>query len=95
MACIYTFNMVIWDNIKNIKLKVERNISFEEISDIILRNKYIEIIDHPKRKNQSVFVIEFCDYIYAVPFIVDKNKNIILKTAFPSRKLHKKYRGER
>lgn len=41
------------------------------ISDIILEKKYLEIIDHPSKDNQSIFVIESNNYIYAVPFIVD------------------------
>jgi uncharacterized DUF497 family protein len=87
--------MIIWDEDKNIKLKLERNISFEEVSELVLNEHIVDIIDHPKRKNQNVFVLEINNYIYAVPFIIDENENIILKTVFPSRKLHKKYRGEK
>ena len=87
--------MIIWDENKNIKLKLERNISFEQISEIILEEKYIDILEHPKRKDQNIFVLEFNEYIYAVPFIIDKNENIVLKTIFPSRKLYKKYRGKK
>jgi uncharacterized DUF497 family protein len=87
--------MIIWDEDKNIKLKLERNISFEQISSIIIEEDYIEILDHPQRENQQIFVVEINDYIYAVPFIIDEDENIILKTAFPSRKLHKKYRGKK
>lgn len=85
--------MIIWDENKNIKLKLERNIGFEEISDLILNDNVVDVIDHPKRKNQNIFVVEINNYIYAVPFVVDKKENILLKTIFPSRKLHKKYRG--
>jgi len=85
--------MIIWDENKNTKLKLERDISFEQISDIILEKKYVDILEHPKRKNQNIFVLEIHEYIYAVPFIIDAKQNIILKTAFPSRKLNKKYRG--
>jgi uncharacterized DUF497 family protein len=84
--------MILWDEKKNTKLKLERNLSFETISDVILEKKYLEIIDHPSKDNQSIFVIELNNYIYAVPFVVDKESNIILKTAFPSRKLYKKYK---
>ncbi|RLC22196.1 MAG: toxin [Deltaproteobacteria bacterium] len=84
--------MVIWDDEKNIKLQVERGISFDEISEIILRKEYLDILDNPSRPSQQIFVIKLNDYIYSVPFIIDKQSNIILKTAFPSRKLNKKYR---
>ena len=85
--------MIIWDEEKNIKLKLERNISFETVSEIILNKKYIDILENPARPEQNIFVVEINDYIYAVPFIIDKNSNIFLKTAYPSRKLNRKYRG--
>lgn len=85
--------MIIWDEKKTLKLKIERGISFEEISDIILQNQYLNIIGHPTKKNQNIFVIELNNYIYAVPFLIDDNSNIVLKTAYPSRRLYKKYLG--
>lgn len=85
--------MLIWDGKKDIRLKIERNISFEDVSDIILHHQYLDIIEHPTKENQNVFVIELNNYIYAVPFVIDADLNIILKTVYPSRKLYKKYRG--
>ena len=85
--------MIIWDEEKNTRLKLERNISFEQISRLILDGDFIDILEHPKRPEQQIFVVEINRYIYAVPFVVDEFKNIILKTGFPSRKLQKKYRG--
>ena len=84
--------MIIWDDKKDIRLKIERNISFEDISDIILHTQYLDILEHPTKQNQNIFVIELNNYIYAVPFIIDTDSNIILKTVYPSRKLYKKYR---
>lgn len=84
--------MIIWDENKNIKLKLERNISFESISEVILEKKYLDILEHPSKENQLFFIIELNDYIYSVPFIIDNKLNIILKTAYPSRKLQKKYK---
>jgi uncharacterized DUF497 family protein len=82
---------IIWDDDKNSKLKKERQISFEEIESLILAKKYIEILKHPKRPGQRVFILPIKEYIHAVPFLLDKDNNIILKTAFPSRKFHKIY----
>ena len=85
--------MIIWDDVKNTKLQIERQISFEQISEIILRNDYLDILENPSRPNQQIFVITLNNYIYAVPFLIDENLNIILKTVYPSRKLSKKYLG--
>ena len=85
--------MIIWDDDKNQKLQNERNISFDEISEIILRKEYLDILENSSRPNQQIFVVKINSYIYSVPFIIDEQSNIILKTAFPSRKLHKKYMG--
>ena len=83
--------MILWDERKNLKLQIERKISFEEIAQIILRKEYIDILKNPSRPNQKVFVIKFNEYIWVVPFLVDEQGNIILKTAYPSRKLQKVY----
>ena len=83
--------MIYWDIEKNNKLITERNISFDEISEIILKEEYLDILEHPKRKDQFIFIICIKNYIYAVPFIIDENENIILKTAYPSRKFNKIY----
>lgn len=85
--------MIIWDDQKNQKLQTERNISFEKISQIILRKDYLDILENTARPNQQIFVVKLNNYIYSVPFIIDGQSNIILKTAFPSRKLYKKYMG--
>ena len=83
--------MIIWNDNKNQKLQIERKISFDEISEIILRKDYIDILENPSRPDQQVFVIQLNNYIHSVPFIIDDQSNIVLKTAFPSRKLNKKY----
>ena len=83
--------MIFWDFEKNNKLIAERNISFDEISEIILKEEYLDILEHSKRKDQFIFIICIKNYIYAVPFIIDDNENIILKTAYPSRKFNKIY----
>lgn len=83
--------MICWDDDKNNKLIAERNISFDEISEIILREEYLDILENPARKDQMIFVVRLNNYIYVVPFIIDEDENIILKTAYPSRKFNKKY----
>ena len=82
---------IIWDKGKNKWLLINRRISFEEIAEIILNKKYIEILENPTRENQQYFILEIRNYTWVVPFIINEKEQIILKTAFPSRKFHKKY----
>jgi hypothetical protein len=81
--------MIIYDKNKAIKLRFERNIEIEDIIDIIINKKYIDILEHPKREGQQIFILEYRDYIHIVPFIIDKDNNIIIKTVFPSRNFNK------
>ena len=85
---------ILWDNEKNKKLIAERGLSMDIFASLILKKKYLAVLKNPSRKEQKVFVIFWQDYTYAVPFIIDKEQNIILKTVFPSRKYHKLYGGK-
>jgi len=84
--------MIIYDDKKARILRLERNIDIEDILKIIIDKKYIDILEHPKREGQQIFILLYRDYIHAVPFIVDKDDNIIIKTVFPSRSFHKIYK---
>lgn len=87
-------NSIIWDKKKNEKLMLERNISFEEISQMIIDGKYLDIIENPVREGQMYFVMDMQEYTWIVPFLIDKEDNIVLKTAFQSLKYYRKYKGE-
>jgi len=50
--------MIIWDDDKNQQLQNKRDISFEEISEIILRKEYLDILENPSRSNQQIFVVK-------------------------------------
>ncbi len=84
---------IVWDKKKNEKLIIDRGLSFDEVTDIILSEEYLDILENARRANQLLFVLSLRNYTYAVPFIIDENERIVLKTIFPSRKLHKKYGG--
>ena len=82
-----------WNKDKNEKLKKERNISFEIVVSQIELGNLLDIMEHPNKEkyiNQSVYIIEYEDYAYLVPFVEDDEK-IFLKTIIPSRKATKKY----
>ena len=77
-----------WSKEKNQELKQKRNITFEQLTN----STFIGIEEHPKRPNQYLMLFEFKGYIWVVPFVVDAD-HFFLKTAFPDRKLTKKYLG--
>jgi uncharacterized DUF497 family protein len=85
-----------WDEEKNEILKRQRNVSFEIIVIQIERGKLLDVLEHPnkeKYKNQRIFVVEYENYVYLVPFIEEEEK-IFLKTIIPNRKATKKYLEE-
>ena len=86
---------IIWDESKNQNLKLFRGISFGIFADIILNNKYLDILENPAREEQMIFIISYKNYTYVVPFVIDEEENIVLKTVFPSKKFHKLYGGKK
>jgi uncharacterized DUF497 family protein len=87
---------ILWDEAKNKKLKAERGISFEDVAQLILDKKYLAVLENPAHSEQMIFVVGYKAYTYIVPFIIDADDNIVLKTVFPSRKFHKLYgKGKR
>ena len=83
-----------WNKDKNLWLLKNRNVSFEVIEVKLLEQDILDIIPHPNEKysHQFLLVVNIEDYIYIVPFVVDKEKEVIfLKTVIPSRKYTKKY----
>ncbi len=79
-----------WNSEKNVILKSERGISFEEIVCLIESGQILGIEENPGRPNQKMYVLEIENYAVIVPF-VEKDNEIFLKTAFPSRKYTKRY----
>jgi uncharacterized DUF497 family protein len=86
---------IIWDEEKSSKLKKDRGISLDEVAVLILQKRYVDIVKHPKRAEQRMFLIPINGYIHVVPFVVDNENNFVLKTVFPSRRFHKKYEGKK
>lgn len=77
-----------WNLLKNNRLKKTRGASFEDI----LRGKLIAVKKHAKKENQNLMLFEYKNYIWVVPYIIDENGDIFLKTLFPSRKYTKIYK---
>ncbi len=85
---------VIWDNQKAEKLLRERDISVEAIADMLMRNEFLEILENPRHPDQMMFIISYKEYTHAVPFIIDAEDRVVLKTVYPSRKHHKHFGGK-
>ena len=79
-----------WNSEKNEILKRVRGITFEEIAFMIESGQIIGVEKNHKRTNQKIYVLEIENHAFIVPF-VENDKEIFLKTAFPSRKYTKRY----
>ncbi len=83
-----------WNDFKNELLRNERSVSFEDVLQEIQQQTILANERHPKRQNQSIYIVKIRDYAYLVPYVEDDDK-IFLKTIIPSRKATKKYlKGE-
>ncbi len=79
-----------WNALKSERLKKVRGVSFEEI----LKAKVVGLKDHPNRNHQRIVFFEYKNQIWLAPF-VENEKEMFLKTLYPSRKYTKLYqRGE-
>jgi hypothetical protein len=84
---------ILWNSEKNSILMETRGLSFEAIVIAMNQGKLLDSYPHPKIAHQRIFEVEIENYAVAVPYVEDEDK-IFLKTAFHSRKLNKKQRGE-
>ena len=82
---------IIWDPAKERWLRKERGIEMSEVAGLIEAGAYLAILENPSRPLQDVFLVRYRDYVHAVPFVVDANDRIVLKTVYPSRKYHKRF----
>ena len=85
-----------WSPEKNEWLKRERGISFEIVVFQIEAGNILDILEHVHQErysDQRIFVIDFEDYAYLVPFVEDEDE-VFLKTIIPSRKATRKYLNE-
>ena len=82
-----------WNPDKNIYLKSERGVSFEEVVLAIETDGIVDVIRHPnpeKYPNQRIFVIAIKNYAYLIPF-AEETDCYFLKTIIPSRKATRDY----
>jgi hypothetical protein len=88
--------LINWNTEKNIWLKENRNICFEDIIYYIENDLIVDDVGHPNKEkflNQRLMVLNINKYIYLVPYVETENE-IFLKTIIPSRKGTRKYLGD-
>lgn len=79
---------------KKLLLQETRGLCFEDVLQAIERKRILNDLKHSSRKypHQRILVVKREDYVYAVPYVLDRKKKIVfLKTIYPSRVLTNKY----
>lgn len=85
-----------WNVDKNLQLKAERGISFEEVLVAMSQGGLLDVIEHPnkdKYPNQRIFIVRIRCYAFLVPF-VETDEELFLKTIIPSRSATRSYLPE-
>ncbi|MFH1799078.1 MAG: BrnT family toxin [Candidatus Omnitrophota bacterium] len=85
-----------WNNEKNLKLKVQRGVSFEDVLLALENNRLLGDEKHPNSKayaKQRILIVEIDSYAYLVPYVENKNE-IFFKTVITSRKATMIYLGK-
>ena len=81
---------------KNAQLIAERGIGFEEIIEAIQNGNLLDITQHHNQEmcpHQKILHVRCLKQVYLVPYVVQKDKSIFLKTLYSSRKATKKWLG--
>ncbi|MDD2776573.1 MAG: BrnT family toxin [Gallionella sp.] len=82
-----------WNADKNIRLRTERGVSFEEVLSAMSNGGLLTVLAHPNAvqyPNQRLFVVRIRGYAYLVPFVENEHE-VFLKTIIPSRKATRLY----
>ena len=85
-----------WSTEKNIRLKAERGVSFEEVLSAMSNGGLLAVLNHPNSTqypNQQMLVVRIRGYAYLVLF-VETETEVFLKTIIPSRKATRQYLAE-
>jgi len=81
---------------KDIWLKKERGLGFEEVIQRLRQGNVVGIVDNANQHRypgQRVYMVDVNGYIYAVPYVRNGDQ-VFLKTIYPTRKATKFYRNE-
>ena len=78
-----------WSTAKNRQLIEQRGMSFERVVSAVEQGGLLDVLQHPNQDRypgQSIYVVDIEEYIYLVPFVMEKDGTRFLKTIIPSRK---------
>lgn len=86
---------LLWSVEKNRKLRENalRRVTFEDIAAAVEAGGLLADVNHPNQityPNQRMLVVLVSGYVYGVPYVETK-EGLLLKTAFPSRRLKNAY----
>jgi hypothetical protein len=79
---------------KHNQLVRERGMGFDEIIDEIENGNFIEAIDHGNQERypgQKIMFVRCVDTVCMVPYVIEDDGTLFLKTLYPSRKATKIY----
>ena len=79
---------IIWDPLKEAKLRKERGIDLDEIRGLIEDQRYIEILENPTRLDQVLILLVYKNHMHVVVVKV-AGSCLIIKTCYPSRKFER------
>ncbi len=79
-----------WDDEKNAKVRAERGASFEELAETATGAGYVGFISHPRNPGQRLMIVRFRGEVWVI--VAEARGELIrFVTAYPSRKMRKKY----
>lgn len=84
--------MIKWNKEKEVLLKCTRNIDIHEAASLIDDGQFLKIEEVPSQENhpeQLMFLLLLNDYVHCVPFVIEDNGDIFIKTIFPNRRKNK------
>lgn len=85
-----------WNDEKDRWLRENRGLGFAQVVHYLSEDGWLDELKHPDQKRypgQRIYVVLIEDYVWLVPFVKD-GQTLFLKTAIPSRKMTRLYRGE-
>jgi hypothetical protein len=84
----------LWSHEKNAQLLANRGLCFEAVVAAIEAGDLLDVLEHPnpdRYPGQRVLVVRIGEYVVLVPFVVDGEGALFLKTLIPSRKAPRTY----